>query len=237
LFRQQLLDLRLPDALAYGHWVRHAGVSEAQDRLALWLIYGGNLWIGSSEVAGKTHLLRSLAEEHRHLGLISVAAEAQVPAMVQVRRWLGRLQGKPWWLLDVAAGPLNTVTGLALFHLIERAREMHRPLAVAWRCPREELAPPELASRLKAMPYQSMRPPQSDHELRAVILSAAGARQWRIEPAVVDVLLTRLPRRLSTLLAALDCLEAWSLAERRRPNVAWVRGKLPQLQQRLAGAG
>lgn len=229
--QQQILNLRLPASLTYGQWVRHIGVSEAQDRLALWLVHGGNLWISSPDVAGKTHLFHALKQEHAHLGLVSVAAKAEWPTMVLVRRWLVDLQDKAWWLLDVPAGPLDSVVGLALFHLIERAREMHRPLAVAWRCPPSALAPPELTSRLKAMPFQCMQPPQSDQDLRAIMLSVATAQQWEIDAAAIDILLTHLPRRLACLLKALDVLAARSLVERKRPSMAWVRKQLPLLQQ------
>lgn len=231
--RQQLLGLRLKPRYAYGEWVRHSGVSEAQNRLALWLVHGGSLWIDSTEAAGKTHLFHALGQEHRHVGLIAVSNDASGPAMIVMRQWLVHLQNKAWWMVDVPAGGLDAVVGVALFHLIERAREMHRPLAIAWRCATDELAPPELASRLRAMQRQGMVPPQSDAELGAVMRSIAASRQWHIGEGVVDMLLTHLPRSLSLLIEVLDFLEARSLAERKRMHAGWVRSQLPLLKQRF----
>jgi len=212
--RQQRLELRLPPHYHYGDWVRHGGVEAACARLALWLIEGGNLWLTSTDIAGKTHLLHALAAEHPALGV--VAADDELPAPQQVQQWLERLSPFPWWAVDLPAGPMPRPKGIALFHLFERAREQHRPLLLAWRGDAATL-PPELSSRLATMLRAEMAPPQSDGDLRAVLRSAAALRQWQLPDEAIDLLLRQLPRQLPELLAALDHLDRSSMEERQRP--------------------
>ena len=65
---QQRLDWRLPAWSDSDAWVRHAGVEAATNRLALWLVHGGRLWLTSDEVAGKSHLLSLLAAAYSLIG-------------------------------------------------------------------------------------------------------------------------------------------------------------------------
>lgn len=226
--RQQLLELTLPQRYSYGDWVQHAGAEAAHNRLALWLVHGGRLWLRSESPAGKTHLLHALADEHPHIGLISPGAASADHGWALVNGWLAKLQEKAFWMIDVEAGVLPYATGIALFHLIERAREMHRPLLIAWHCPESELAPPELASRIKGMEQVEIAPPRSDEALRAVLMSVAASRQWQVDDAVLNLLLSRLPRELSGLIDALNTMERSALQSRRRLTSAWVRKQLAE---------
>jgi len=228
---QQLLELTLPARYSYGDWVQHAGAEAAHNRLALWLVHGGRLWLRSDTPAGKTHLLHALAEEHPHIGLIRPGLASADHGWALVNTWLADLDERALWMVDVEAGPLPYATGIALFHLIERAREMHRPLLVAWRCGEEELAPPELASRMKGMEQVSMAPPHTDADLRGVLMSVAASCQWSVDEAVLTLLLSRLPRDLSVLVDTLDAMERAALQQRRRLNVVWARQYLVQWQQ------
>jgi chromosomal replication initiation ATPase DnaA len=228
--RQQLLELTLPERYSYGDWVQHAGAEAAHNRLALWLVHGGRLWLRSESPAGKTHLLHALADEHPHIGLISPGRESADHGWALVNGWLADLGEKAFWMVDVEAGPPLYATGIALFHLIERAREMHRPLLIAWRCPDAELAPPELASRIKGMEQVEIAPPRSDDALRAVLMSVAASRQWQVDGAVLNLLLSRLPRDLSGLIDVLDAMERSALQSHRRLTSAWVRKYLNELE-------
>lgn len=228
--RQQRLGLYVPPSYDYGRWQRHAGVEDACNRVALWQVHGGRIWLTSELVAGKTHLLHALQQEHPQTGLVCISAQESGHAFGQVQRWLAMLEPMAFWAVDVAAGPLPRATGLALFHLLERARDMQRPLMVAWRCPQQDMAPPELISRLKSMERVELAPPRSDADLRRVARSVAASLQWDIREDVLDVLLAYLPRQLDAQLAALRHLEAASMERgRRRISQAWARQQVEQL--------
>jgi chromosomal replication initiation ATPase DnaA len=220
--RQRLLDFQIPSRYSYGEWIRHGNVEAVHNRIALWMVHGGNIWLSSSEAAGKTHLLHALRQEHPFLGLIQIARKT-TSSINLVQKWMEDLDSSALWLVDVPAGPIPYTSGMALFHLLERARSMQRPLLVAWRCADEDLSPPELSSRLKALERVEMAAPQSDEDLHAVLRSVATSNQWQIDDAIIDLLLLRLPRQLSVLIDALHELEKASLEERRHLSRAWAR--------------
>lgn len=223
--RQQRLDYKIPVSYEYGRWIRHAGVEQACNRIALWLVRGGMLWLSSAEVAGKTHFLHAMQREHPHVGLI-VADAGQEPAVRLVRRWLEALEHHACWIVDVEAGPISSAQGLALFHLIERAREMNRPLLISWRCEEGDLAPAELSSRMRMMERISMASPKTDDALRGVMQSVAEGLQWQVKDSVLSLMLTQLPRSLPAQIEALTQLESASLEEQQRITQAWAKEKL-----------
>ncbi len=223
--QQQRLNYKIPVTYPYGRWVRHAGVEQASNRIALWLVQGGMLWLGSDELAGKTHFLHALSQEHPHVGL--VRADGKPEAAVRlVRSWLDELHPYAYWVVDMEPGPAGSVHGLALFHLIERAREMNRPLLISWRCDESELAPPELSSRMRMMERVSMGAPVADSDLRAVMQSVADGLQWQVKESVLSLMLTHLPRRLEQQIKALTELESASLEQRQRITQAWAKEEL-----------
>jgi len=222
--RQQLLDVHPAPRYTYGTWHRHAGAEEAVNRLALWMVHGGRIWLRSGEPAGKTHLLHALQEDHPELGLLRIDSSRQGHPLRLVSGWLAALQDRARWMLDIDAGVLSRAHCLALFHLIERAREMKRALLIAWRCPEpEHFAPAELSSRLRAFEALEIQPPQSDEDLRAVLLTVAASRQWPLGAEIVDLALLRFPRQLTAQLIALEELEHASLEAGRRLSPAWAR--------------
>lgn len=223
--QQQALNYTLPVRYEYGRWVRHEGVEQACSRIALWLVRGGTLWLASEEMAGKTHFLQALQEEYPHVGLIAVDNELQ-PSVRLVGNWLERLEPYANWIVDLPAGAVSRAHGLALFHLIERAREMNRPLLISWRCDESELAPPELSSRMRMMERALMQPPASDADLRAVLLAVAEGMQWQVKESLLSLMLNRLPRRLGDQVEALRQLELASLQDRQRITQAWAEKQL-----------
>ncbi|MDQ6959426.1 MAG: glucose-inhibited division protein A [Mariprofundaceae bacterium] len=228
--QQQVLGLHLPPSYEYGSWVRHAGIETAHNRLALWLVHGGRLWLTSGAPAGKTHLLHALAKEHAQMGLLTPGPET-AHALLQVQAWLKQLSGYVYWVIDVAAGPVPQSTAIALFHLLERAREMNRHIVIAWR--NKDLAglPPELTSRLTAMERIGMYPPENDHDLITVLKSVADARQWTVDDATLRFMLTHLPRHLHAMIHALKELENRSLAERKRLTRTWTSKQIKHMRQ------
>lgn len=222
---QQRLNYKIPVSYEYGRWVRHAGVEDACSRIALWLVQGGALWLGSEVIAGKTHFLHAIKQEHPHVGLI-FPSDKKEPAVKLVRRWVEELEPYAYWIVDLAAGSLNCSHGLALFHLIERAREMNRPLLISWRCDENDLAPPELSSRMRMMERVSMCSPKTDQDLRAVMYAVAEGLQWQVKDSVLSLMLAQLPRSLAEQITALTQLESASLEERQRITQAWAKKKL-----------
>ncbi len=222
MMRQQLLDLKLTPRFDYGGWIRHSGTEAAQNRLALWMVHGGFLRLDSQTPAGKTHLLHALAQEHPQLGLIDTGQADAPHAGRQVQAWLRQLAGYAGWMVDMPPVPVPRIPAIALFHLLERAREMNRPVLIAWRGPKHAEPPPELASRLAAMECVRIFPPARDAELLAVLKSVAAARQWRIDDAVLRYLLTHLSRALPDLIAVLEDLEKSALSAHRRLTLAWA---------------
>ena len=222
--QQQQLQLQIPPSYDYGRWVRHSGAEAASNRLATWLVYGGRLWLTSEAPAGKTHLLHSMHSEYPHLGWLTIgAADAAASPYHLVREWARQLGDSAFWLLDVSAGDLPRSTALALFHLMERAREAERHLLLGWRSGAESNMPPELSSRLKTLERVEISSPQRDEELLAVLRSRAADMQWDVADGVLEAMLKYLPRTLSAQLAALQSLETLSLAEGKRVTPARAR--------------
>lgn len=176
--------------------------------------------MSSDEVAGKSHLLSLIAAEHSQLALVKVNTNSSGQALNLVRQWSTQLESSAFWAVDVQAGKLNPSHAIALFHLLERAREMRRPITFAWRG--SGSLPPELDSRLKGMERVGMTAPRGDADLRRVMRSVANSLQWEIPDTVLDLLLARLPRRLDALPKMLRSLEVDSLENGRRLTQAWV---------------
>ncbi len=226
---QQTLGWTIEPRRDYGVWIRHAGVEEACNRLALWLVQGGMLRLTSRQPAGKSHLLAALAGEHPELGL--VRAEGRGGSVQLTEVWAERLEHRPFWAVDVPGGAIGRPVALALFHLIERARCLRRPMLVAWRA--EGAVPPELSSRLAAMDRVEMHPPGRDQDWVAVLSSMARARQWQLRPEVLATMLEWLPRRLPVMEQALDALDHRALAHRKRPSQAWMRRQLREVAETI----
>jgi len=222
---QQRLHFNIPASYRYGSWIRHSGVENGCNRIALWLVQGGLLWLNSDGVAGKTHFLHALKQEHPHIGLV-VVDSAQAPSVRLVEQWLKQLEPSACWMVDLPASQVSRACGLALFHLIERAREMNRPLLISWRCEDDSLAPAELSSRMRMMEQIVMVPPSSDQEMKQIIHSVAEELQWSVKESVISLMLSHLPRTVADQVSALKQLESASLEGRSRITQAWAKKKL-----------
>jgi len=183
------------------------------------------LWLNSDGVTGKTHFLHALKQEHPHMGLVVIDGE-KAPSIRLVEHWLKQLKPHACWMVDLPAGPVSRACGLALFHLIERAREMNRPLLISWRCEDDALAPAELSSRMRMMEQAVMMPPSSDAEMKQILNSVAEELQWNVKESLISLMLTHLPRTVADQVSALKQLESASLEDRRRMTQAWAKEKL-----------
>jgi len=216
---QQTLKLPLPSQKHYGTWVRHSGVEDANGRLALWFVRGGLLWLSSSEVAGKSHFVQALSEEHPQVALID-GAHGKGTSIQQLKSWLKLCEHHVYWMLDLPAGVLSPAKAYAVFHLIERAKEMNRSLMISWRCEEGEMNPPELRSRLWMMERIDMAAPVSDGDLKSVLESVLLSMQWDMKETVLPSLLQHVPRKLSALLDAVEQLDEYSRKNNVKMNAA-----------------
>ena len=235
---QQLrLQMQLPPVYDYGAWVRHAGVEQGCNRLALWGVHGGALWLTSDHVAGKSHLLRTLACDLPCAALLTVHTDhgSAADSREMVQRWVHLLQPGSHWLIDVEAGAMPEQFAHALFHLLERARDLQRHVVVAWRGDADSL-PPELSSRLRAMETVEMTPPADDDALLQILRASAGELQWDIRAQVLQAMLTYLPRQLDVLIFALNMLETNSFEQQHKPGPAWVKQQLMRIAGQLHSA-
>jgi len=233
---QLRLQMHLPPVYDYGAWIRHAGVEESCNRLALWSVHGGTIWLASDAVAGKSHLLRTFAADLSSAVMLDVAAgtdKGNCPDSGQLaQQWMELLDQSERWLIDVQAGAMAQTVAHALFHLLERARDLQRPLVIAWRGQVDDL-PPELSSRLLAMEKIAMAPPADDEILLEILRCSAGSMQWDIREQVLQAMLTYLPRQLDVLAAALKTLETSSFEQKHKPGPAWVKQQLVRIADQL----
>ncbi len=229
---QLRLQLDLPASYDYGTWVRHAGVESACNRLALWSVHGGRLWLSSDVAAGKTHLLRSLASEQRTIALLDIQKAEGSTSWQLVQQWMTHLERHSMWLLDIPAGPMPVAVAHALFHTLERARDLQRSIVIAWRGDLDEL-PPELSSRLRAMDQALLHTPARDDELLMILRSGVSTLQWDIREQVLQAMLTYLPRQLDILMPALKELEQLSFEQKHKPGPAWVKQHLIRIASEL----
>ncbi len=234
---QQLrLQMALPPHYDYGAWIRHAGVEEACNRLALWSLHGGRVWLSSAQAAGKSHLLRTFVTDQAGIGMLDCSAQMEADGTSSgelTQQWMESIGGCSRWMVDMPAGCMPQAVAHALFHLLERARDLGLPVVIAWRGNPDEL-PPELSSRLLAMERIEMAAPADDEVLLQVLRAGAGRIQWDIREQVLQAMLTYLPRQLDVLVAALHALEALSFEQKHKPGPAWVKQQLMRLADSLA---
>ena len=91
---------------------------------------------------------------------------------------------------------LNQVSETALFHLFNHARQNNGTVlftSAVW--PLQNLALPDLKSRLAALPVAHILPPD-DALLRGVLVKQFNDRQIAVDEALVSYLVTRMPRSL-----------------------------------------
>jgi len=214
---QQTLPLPLPPKKDYGSWVQQPQAENAASRLALWLVRGGMLWLSSEEVAGKSHLIKAVFQEHPQVHFLAVDIQG-LSSVQQLKVWLQACEHHAYWVLDLPAGKLNSALGYAVFHLIERAKDMNKSLLISWRCAAAHMQPPELSSRLLMFDGVHMSAPQCDEDLQKVLQSVLKNMQWDMKDTVLPTLLQYVPRELSALLDAISRLDDYSKKHNKKMN-------------------
>ncbi|MER2634350.1 MAG: DnaA regulatory inactivator HdaA [Rhizobiaceae bacterium] len=155
--------------------------------------------------AGKTHLASIWRD-----GAGAVALEAG-----RISPGLAGLPARRPVLVDPAdSGPLDEQ---GLFHLINAVRSGGTQLLLTARrfAPAWGVRLPDLASRLKAAATVEIHEPD-DELLAAVVTKLFADRQVEVEPHVVQFLVRRMERSLSTAIAVVDRLDRAALEGKAR---------------------
>jgi chromosomal replication initiation ATPase DnaA len=175
-------------------------------RLALWGEAG----------RGKTHLLHVWAEGNQAL----ICAGADLTGVPKVSRGIA---------ID-DADVLRDET--SLLHLLNAATDATMPVLLAARAPpaRWQVNLPDLASRLRAITAVEIGPPE-DALLRILLARLLAQRQLRPAEAVLDWLITRLPRSAAALGDAVARLDSAALDRQRNITVRFAGRVLADVLQ------
>ena len=181
----------------------------------------GSLYLWGPAGAGKSHLLQALARE----------AQARGEAVGA----FGPADPLPWawdvgWRLLLLDGceAYDVPRQHAAFALFVEAAGAGVPVRAAGRLPPVDLPVREdLRTRL-AQGLVCRLAPLADAEAAAVLRREAGRRGIELADEVVAYLLTRYARDLGSLMALLDALDDFSLAEKRAVTVPLLKRMLAQ---------
>jgi chromosomal replication initiation ATPase DnaA len=116
--------------------------------------------------------------------------------------------------LAIDNAPGSALDERALFHLFNLARQSggHVLIASATDPSGWNVALPDLASRLKALPVMRLEPPD-DALLRGVLVKLFADRQLTVDEQVVSYLLVRMPRSLDAARALVAGIDRLALEE------------------------
>lgn len=169
--------------------------------------------------SGKTHLCQLWCER--------AGARAVEPARLAAATPPELLGDAPAILLDDLCEPFPE---RPLLHLLNHVAEQRRHVLIAAREPpaRWTIALPDLRSRLAALPAVAIGAPD-DALLRAVVLKLFRDRQLHVGAEVVDYLLSRMERSLSTAQMVVAALDRASLAGRRPITTVLARSVLAEI--------
>jgi chromosomal replication initiation ATPase DnaA len=157
------------------------------------------------EGSGKSHLAAIWADLS---GARSTTARALSPAAVPDTLTTGALVVE-----DLKPGEVDE---LALFHLLNLAREQAAHVLMTARMPPSAIAVElrDLRSRLRALPAVSLSPPD-DRLFRALIVKFCSDRQLAIDEAVVSYLVSRIERSYAAARRTIELLDGEALRQGR----------------------
>lgn len=204
--RQLPLDFGHEPHFSREHFVRSAANAAALDAVDRWPDWPSPVTVlAGPPGSGKSHLAAIWAGRASAAGFAADSLEADAVAA---------MTAGPVLVED--AGP-DALDETGLFHLINEARGTGHGLLVtsrsfpaAWR-----VTLPDLASRLKAATIVEIGEPD-DALLKAVMTKLFADRQVEVEPHVVDYLIARIERSLSTASRVVERLDAMALEKKTR---------------------
>ncbi len=210
--RQLLLDFTQAPAPTFANFV-HGGNAEAAHALeaaARGELAERVLYVWGEPGAGKTHLLKAFAGAAR--GARYVAGES-----------FGAADATGVLALDDVER-LAEPEQIALFNAYNEGAFGFLLVAAA-RAPREVALRRDLATRLATgLTYRVLA--LTDEEKRAALAAHARARGFALADEVSSYLLTHARRDMGSLMAALDCLDRYSLETGRAITVPLVKAAL-----------
>lgn len=216
--RQLAIDLPHRPALGRADFLVSASNAEALGWIERWPTWpGGALALYGPPRSGKSHLAQLWRERAGGVLVTGDALSGFAPDR------LAR-QGA------VAVDEAERAPERALLHLCNCCREAGAGLlVVARQAPASwQLALPDLASRLRAMPAVAIAPPD-DALLAAVLVKHFADRQVRVEPRVVAFLLRRMERSFAAAALVAERLDRMTLGSGRPIGLAQARQVLAEV--------
>jgi chromosomal replication initiation ATPase DnaA len=223
--RQLALTLAHDESLAREDFLSGPSNEAALSLIERWPDWPSHgLILVGPEGSGKSHLAAIWATEAgarrisgRSLGEIDVPSALATGALV---------------VEDLAEGDFSE---RALFHILNLAREDNAYVLLTARSRPSlwQVALPDLASRLRALPTASLDPPD-DVLLRSVLVKMFADRQLTVDESLVSYLITRIERSFAAARAAVDRLDREAL-QRKRPPTRALAGELFRDQGELFG--
>lgn len=213
--RQLLLDFTQAPAPTFANFVHgaNAELAHALDAAAQGGLEERVVYVWGESGAGKTHLLKAFAAAGAARRARYVAGEA-----------FGAAEATGVLALDDVER-LAEPEQIALFNAFNEAA-FEFLLVSAPSAPREVRLRRDLATRLATgLTYRVL--PLTDEEKRAALAAHARVRGFALADEVSSYLLTHARRDMGSLMAALDCLDRYSLETGRPITVPLVKAAMP----------
>jgi DnaA family protein len=218
--KQLPLSVRLQDRAVFASFLPGANAQALAAARALAAGTTPLLYLHGQAGAGRSHLLQAICA--------AVAGAGYFP-LAQLREMGESILEGVEQLPVVALDDLHLVAGETdwerrLFNLYNECRHAGTGLAVAAAVPAHDLqlALPDLASRLSAMPHYALRQLDETQQREALQLRAA-QRGIELPPETLLYLQRRFARDMGSLHRLLDQLDLASLEERRRLTLPFIR--------------
>ncbi len=226
---QLTLSLQLQAGFTFSNFYTGASNLEGVSALKKWASGTGEpyLYLSGDSGSGRSHLLQACV----HTAFADKKRAAYVPLRHFVTEPPETLQGFDAFDL-VCMDDVQVIAGVnaweeAVFHFFNRLHaNQGRLLLSATAVPAKlGLALPDLASRLAWGVIYTLHPLRDDEKL-TVLIKRAEERGIHLSEEVARFMLTHCPRHMRTLCAALDALDAASLAAQRRLTIPFVKAVL-----------
>jgi DnaA family protein len=183
------------------------------------------VYVAGASGSGRTHLLIATCAAATVAGRVAQYLPLASRRADDVAATIRAFGGSDLLAIDdVDAIAANDEAEHALFDLYNRCRSEVTTLVFAASAPAAQIgiALPDLVSRLSAC-TQVVLKPLDEHDRRELVRERAALRGIELEDAAIDWLFAREKRDVASLLATLDCIDAASLAAKRRVTVPFLR--------------